>query len=261
MRFKLTLLSAVGNMIGAVLAFLYFSYINVGTSNSIDNDLGLHYIIYFIIGTGIIFLVVLLAVHRWTRDLYRFEKEETIASDLDAYSAQQLRRKALHMVPVTTAASLFGWLMAGFIFGMFMPIIMTMFFGFPETSLIESARTFFGIFCIGGSITALFIYFSAENIWRKSLPQFFSRRRFKPGAGGFSFACQDPPGGGLFDGQPDPPHGARRLRLHQGQHPSHRRPGNGKPDHIHFADPNHLYHHHRYFGSLSLIPDRFEKRF
>ncbi len=173
MRFKLTLLSIVGNLIGAVLAFLYFSYINVGSSNSIDNDLDLHYIIYFIIGTGIIFFVVLLAVHRWTRDLYRFEKEETVVSDLDAYSAQQLMRKALHMVPVTTAASLFGWLMAGFIFGMFMPIIMTMFFGFPETSLTESARIFFGIFCIGGSITALFIYFSAENIWRKSLPQYF----------------------------------------------------------------------------------------
>jgi len=173
MRFKLTLLSAAGNLMGALLTFLYFSYINISNHTYADNELSFHYIIYFIIGTGIIFLVVMLALHRWTRDLYRFEQKDIAVSDLDAYSAQQIRRKALHMVPVTTAASIFGWLLASFIFGMFMPIIMTLFFGFPETSLIESARTFFGIFCIGGSITALFIYFSAENIWRKSLPRFF----------------------------------------------------------------------------------------
>ena len=111
------------------------------------------------------------------------------------------------MVPVTTAASLFGWLMAGFIFGMFMPIIMTTFFGLPETSLTESMRTFFGIFFIGGSITALFIYFSTENMWRKVTAPIFSRGRFEPGAGGLSIECQDPPGGGLSHGQPDPPHG------------------------------------------------------
>jgi adenylate cyclase len=173
MRLKLTLLSAVGNLMGALLTFLYFAYININNYKYTDDQLSFHYIIYFIIGVGIIFLVVMLAIHRWTRDLYRFENKDTAMSDLDAYSAQQLRKKALNMVPVTTAGSLFGWLMAGFIFGMFMPIIMTMFFGFQETSLTESARTFFGIFCIGGSITALFIYLSAESIWRKSLPRFF----------------------------------------------------------------------------------------
>jgi len=173
MRFKLTLYSAVGNMIGALLTFLYFTYINVGTYTPVDSEPNLHHIIYFIIGTGLIFLVVMLAVHHWTRPLDQFEKHNLSLSELDAYSAQHLRRKALHMVPVTTAASLFGWLMAGFIFGMFMPIIMTLFFGFPETSLTESTRRFFGIFCIGGSITALFIYLSTENIWQKSLPRFF----------------------------------------------------------------------------------------
>jgi len=173
MRLKLSLLSAAGNIIGALLVFLYFSYINPTTYQYMGDELSFHYIIYFIIGTGLIFLVVMLAVHRWTRPLNQFTEHNISIDDLDAYEAEQLRRKALQMVPMTAAASLFGWLMAGFIFGMFMPIIMTAFFGFPETSLTESTLTFFGISCIGGSITALVTYLSCESVWRKALPQFF----------------------------------------------------------------------------------------
>ena len=175
MRWKLSLLSAVGNTIGAVLAFLYFSYINVSPYQSLNNEINIYHIIYFIISTAMLFLLLMLAVHRWTRPINDFIKHNVSIDDLDANAAEQLRRKALQMVPITTAASLLGWLMAGFIFGMFMPIIMTTFFGFPETSLIESTRTFFGIFCIGGSITGLVIYLVGESVWRKVLPRFFPR--------------------------------------------------------------------------------------
>ena len=125
MRLKLSLLNVVGNSIGAVLVFLYFSYVNVTTYQYVGDELSYHYIIYFIIGTGLIFLVMLLAVHRWSRPLNQFTSRNISINDLDAYEAEQLRRKALQMVPMTAAASFFGWLMAGFIFGMFMPIIMT----------------------------------------------------------------------------------------------------------------------------------------
>jgi adenylate cyclase len=173
MRLKLTLLSAAGNITGAVLVFLYFSYINPTTYQHMGDELSFHYITYFIVGTGLIFLVVLVAVHLWTRPVNQFTERNIPIGDLDADEAEQLRRKALQMVPMTAAASLFGWLMAGFIFGMFMPIIMTASFGFPEASLTESTLTFFGIFCIGGSITALVTYLSCERVWRKTLPLFF----------------------------------------------------------------------------------------
>ncbi|MEN8247232.1 MAG: adenylate/guanylate cyclase domain-containing protein [Thermodesulfobacteriota bacterium] len=172
MRLKLTLLSVAGNLIGALLTFLYFAYINDSAYNFVDDTLN-YYIIYFIIGTGMIFLVITLSANRWTRDLDQVTDKNIMLSDLDAYSAQKLRRKALHYVPVMTAATLLGWLMASFIFGMFMPIIMTAFFGMPEMSPTESMRIFFGIFFVGGSITGLFVYFSTENIWRKTLPRFF----------------------------------------------------------------------------------------
>jgi len=172
MRLKMTLLSVAGNLMGALLTFLYFAYINVSAYDYVD-DTRNYYIIYFIIGVGIIFLVITLSANRWTRDLDRITDKSIMLSDLDAYSVQKLRRKALHYVPVMTAATLFGWLMASFIFGIFMPIIMTAFFRMPEMSLTESMRIFFGIFFVGGSITGLFVYFSTENVWRKVLPRFF----------------------------------------------------------------------------------------
>ncbi|MBW2611999.1 MAG: adenylate/guanylate cyclase domain-containing protein [Deltaproteobacteria bacterium] len=173
MRWKITILNTVGNLIGALLTFLYLNYLDVGGHQYSGEDPSLPYMIYFVIGTGSIFVMVILFVQHWTRPLYAFTAGNIQLSDLDPYAAKQLRKKALQLVPVMTAASLFGWLMAGFIFGMFMPIIMTMFFGLPETSLTESMRTFFGIFFIGGSITGLFVYFSTESVWRKGLSAFF----------------------------------------------------------------------------------------
>ena len=174
MRLKLTLLNVTGNLIGALLAFLYFAHVSVSSTYQKPEDaLSIHYLIYFVIGVGIIFLVVMLFIYRWTRPIYTFTSHKASLDDFDAYEAERLRRKALHLVPMMTATCLFAWLLAGFIFGMFMPIIMTMFFGFPEASLLESMRTFFGVFCVGGSITALFVYLSTESVWRKALPQFF----------------------------------------------------------------------------------------
>ena len=113
MRLKLTLLSVAGNMIGALLTFLYFAYINVRAYQYVEDELSFHYIIYFIIGTGIIFLIVILFTNRWTRYLNQVTEKKVALDELDADTAQQLRRKALHYVPVMTASSLFGWLMAG----------------------------------------------------------------------------------------------------------------------------------------------------
>lgn len=173
MQFKLAFMTITGNLIGALLTFLYFAYVNVGVYRFSSEEPHFHNMIYFILGTGIIFTTIVLLTNRWTRPLDNFTSSDARLSDLDPDEAKQLRRKALQYVPMMTAASLFGWLMAAFIFGMFMPVIMTLFFGLPETSLVESIGRFFGVFFVGGSITGLFVYFSTEREWRKVLPVFF----------------------------------------------------------------------------------------
>ena len=173
MNLKLTLLNVIGNLIGALLTFLYFSYVSVGPDRIPHSGPSVHYVIFFIIGTGLIFLVVMTAHQKWSRSLMEFTKKKMSISDFDGPSAEQIRRKALQLVPMNAGSSLIGWVMAGFIFGMLMPAIMEIFFKMPPTTLAESMGRIFGITCIGGSITVLFIYFSTESVWRKEIPNFF----------------------------------------------------------------------------------------
>ena len=86
---------------------------------------------------------------------------------------EKLKRKALQLVPMVAGTTLLAWIMAGFIFGMLMPVILHAFFGVAPITLTESLRVIFGIIVIGGGSTSLFIYFATESIWRKQTPLFF----------------------------------------------------------------------------------------
>jgi len=185
MNLKLNLLNVMGNFIGALLTFLYFSYVSVGAGSIPQGGLSIHHVIYFIIGTGLIFLVLVTAIQWWSRPLDHFSKRKQTINDMSGTAAGQIRKKALQLVPMMAGASLIGWIMAGFIFGMLMPAIMEIFFEMPPTTLGESMGRIFGITCIGGSITVLFIYFSTESVWRKELPNFFSGRELKSGKRSF----------------------------------------------------------------------------
>ncbi len=74
MNLKLTLLTVTGNLIGALLTFLYFSYVSVGADRSPLEGPSIHYVIFFIIGTGLIFSIITMAVRRWTSPLDEFFK-------------------------------------------------------------------------------------------------------------------------------------------------------------------------------------------
>ena len=158
MSVKLPLLNIIGNLIGALLTFLYFSYVSVGAGSIPQGGPSIHYVIFFIIGTGLIFLVLVTAIQWWSRPLNHFLKRKQSIDDMNGTAAEQIRRKALQFVPMMAGASLIGWIMAGFIFGMLMPVIMEIFFEMPPTTLAESMGRIFGITFIGGSITVLFIY-------------------------------------------------------------------------------------------------------
>ncbi len=173
MDLKLSLLTIIGNLIGALLTYFYFAYVSAGTDKTSYEGTHIHYFIYFVIGTGLIFSVISIATRRWSSPLLEFYKDKVSLNDINGSSAEQIRKKALQFVPLMAGSSLIGWVMAGFIFGMLMPVIMQKFFGMPPKTLISSLETIFGITCIGGPITVLFVYFSTENLWRKELPKFF----------------------------------------------------------------------------------------
>ena len=173
MKLKIHLVTVAGNLIGALLTFLYFAYINVDMKMSNVPGSMSKNVIVFIIGTAFIFSVVVTINYLWSRPLYNSLKNERSKDPADKRYPEGIRRKALQMVPMLAGTTFLGWIMAGFIFGMIMPVILHAFFGLETMSLTESLRIIFGITVVGGFSTTLFIYFATENVWRKQIPVFF----------------------------------------------------------------------------------------
>ena len=112
----LTLVIIGGNLIGCFLTFLYFSFINVAGDTLPQRSPSILHIIFVIIAVGIIFLITSVVSHRWSRPLDQALKGEIPMNGTDEISAEQLKRKALHFVPMMAGTTLLGWIMAGFIF-------------------------------------------------------------------------------------------------------------------------------------------------
>ena len=164
MRRKIDFVTILGNLIGALLTFVYFLYINVDLNVPQEAASSLNAVVFFVIGTAFIFAVIVTINSRWSRPLFQTMQDEISTEGPNGAYPEKLKRKALQLVPMNAATSLFAWMMAGFIFGMLRP---------APGSLTESLMTILGIIVIGGSSTSLFIFFATESIWRKQIPLFF----------------------------------------------------------------------------------------
>ena len=123
-----------GNLVGALLTFLYFSYISVGSDMLPQDELTIHEIAFVIIGIITIFSTVFLINSNWSRPL----KGELEIQKSDDVAWKKIKRKALHFVPMMAGTSLLAWIISGFLFGMFMPVVMQALFGLPSPSLSQS---------------------------------------------------------------------------------------------------------------------------
>jgi len=173
MRRKIDFVTILGNLIGALLTFVYFHYINVDLNVPQEAASSLNEVVFFVIGTAFIFAVIVTINSRWSRPLFQTMQDEISTEGPNGAYPEKLKRKALQLVPMNAATSLLAWMMAGFIFGMLRPIILHTFFGMAPGSLTESLMTILGIIVIGGGSTSLFIFFATESIWRKQIPLFF----------------------------------------------------------------------------------------
>jgi adenylate cyclase len=172
MRWKITLSIVVGNSIGACLTYLYFS--NIIQIHQAQQNIP-HYFadLFFVIGTGALILSFVWILRRSSFRLHQVANDETSINSIDEISAQKLKREAIQFPPIVAGVSFLAWILAGFIFGFLQPVISQILYGLEPPDLIECLKQFFGITCIGGSITTLFIYFTIENLWRKAIPKFF----------------------------------------------------------------------------------------
>ena len=169
---RITFVLILGNLIGALLTFVYFQYINIDL-NPRETTSSLYDMAFFVIGTAFIFFVIITINIRWSRPLHQALQDKNTKEEPNGAHLEKLRRKALQLVPMFAATNLFAWMMAGFVFGVLSPVILHTFFGVAPMTVTESLGTIFGTTVVGGGSTSLFLFFAMERIWRKQIPLFF----------------------------------------------------------------------------------------
>lgn len=160
-EFTLKWITTFGNLLGAIIAFVYFRVVDPSSSVLPPVrwlDVIISIILFaLIVGAGI-------GLSRpWTRPLNRVAELPT----LPPAEAEVVRRRALLFPYFLAGLSFTGWVMAGLIWSVLWPIVAGVFT--PSGSL----RLLFGNTVIAGGVTVAFIFFASEHQWRRRLPEFF----------------------------------------------------------------------------------------
>ncbi len=158
-RHTMTRASLVANLVGALVTFFYFRYIDV-TASAIGPP-GPAEIAFFAIAFALVAGGGTLASLRWTRPLM------DVAALREPSPA--LRRRAL-LLPFGIAVITFlSWTAAGFLWGVLWPALT------GTLTLTTGVRAVFGIVAISGVVTTAFIFFGMERSWRGQLAELFPR--------------------------------------------------------------------------------------
>ncbi len=155
----------VGNLVGALLTFLYFRVIDLPSAGP-ARDLGLWEIGYFVVGFSALVAVAWVWVRKWISPLV---KVQAIVADLPEAEARLAKQRALMLPPMLAMVSFVAWIAAGVIWGVLWPMIAGFFA--PE----RAWRTVFGITGVAGSVSTAFVFLVTERQWRRAMPHFFPR--------------------------------------------------------------------------------------
>ncbi len=156
-QFRFAHISVPANLLGALVTFAYFRFIDPG---ALTGSPGLGEILYFVVFFGALVGVANWLGNRWGRPLRQRPIPPGSAGD-------EVRRRAGQVPWVIAGLHLVGWTLAGLIWGVMWPMIAGVFRPGP------AARSFFGISVIAGFAATAFMFFAAERQWRRQLPDFF----------------------------------------------------------------------------------------
>ena len=162
-EFTLRWISTVGNLLGAIVAFLYFRVVDHASSPLPPvrwTDVVISLVVFALLVSSLVRLS-----GPWTAALNRVQELPT----LPPAEAEVVRRRALLFPYFLAGLSLLGWTLAGIIWGVIWPLLAGVFTPY------HSLRQLFGNTVIAGGVTVAFIFFASEYQWRRRLPEFFPR--------------------------------------------------------------------------------------
>ena len=155
-------INAIGNLLGATVAFLYFRVVDYAAADS--PRVGLHEIVYSVIAFAALVGIGQWYSFRWIALIARAAAGEPLAEREVAL----VRRRALLFPYFLAGLSFVGWVAAGLIWGLVLPHLMG-----QDVSPYQVLRRIFGVTVIAGSVTPAFIFFASEHNWRQRLPFYF----------------------------------------------------------------------------------------
>ncbi len=159
---RLLRLLLLGNLLGAVLTFLYFRVVDFSPSTAHPITAG--ELAFFVVGLAALGGVGVWRAQHWVRPLLEWREGRP-----DATEEVLVRRRALLLPYMMARFTLTGWIYAGFVWGVLWPLLHGMF------SMAGAVRFVFGTSVIAGTVATAFIFFSAEHLWRQRIPHFFPR--------------------------------------------------------------------------------------
>src|SRR3989442_14529990 len=155
----------VGNLVGALLTFLYFRVIDLPSAGP-ARDLGLWEIGYFVVGFSALVAVAWVWVRKWISPLV---KVQAIVADLPEAEARLAKQRALMLPPMLAMVSFVAWIAAGVLWGGLWPMIAGFFA--PE----RAWRTVFGITGGAGSGSTAFVFLVTGHPGRRGHPPLLPR--------------------------------------------------------------------------------------
>jgi adenylate cyclase len=145
------------NLIGAVVSFTYFSFVDqLAPPRSYEFSGAVR---FFVLGFALLAAMVWIWADRWSR----------ILDPVDGRwpTSLEARRRAL-LLPYALAGIVFcAWALAGLLFGVIRPLMIGLF------TMERAIRFIFGNTLVAGTATTALTFLLAERLWRKELPKYF----------------------------------------------------------------------------------------
>ena len=151
----------VGNLLGALLAFFYFRFIDP-TAAELPR-VGATEIVFSIIAFAVLALAGVVLGLWWAGPLLRWNGPEGVPTA----TIELVRRRALQFPYALAGISGLGWLLAGIVWNVVWPALA------GTLAPHRVVRGIFGTTVIAGGVTCTFIFFTVEHAWRRRLPRFF----------------------------------------------------------------------------------------
>ncbi len=158
---RLTWMTVLGNLAGALLTFVYFNFLDPFAYRggpTAGNGLWL----FFGVSFALLFAVMRVIGSRWSRPVIALTGAPHAgpAGDL-------LRRRAVLLPAFFALVSFSGWIVASVIWGVFLPLAV------GEFTPLRALRQVFGMTFVAGPVVASIVFFSVERMWRAELPRLF----------------------------------------------------------------------------------------